>query len=215
MNITKLAAVIALFVSAPVFAQEVTINVRDVGGNAVAGAAVTFTQNGAAQSGTSDGNGNAAFTAAAGAAFQTSITVAGYRGLNFSRNFPAAASWALAQIVLQRRASGTSYVAQYRTGVTGPNEDPSQDSARFNFVVAYYRDGSAIAGATITLTNNTDGSVRTLTTDGNGAATCLVREQSSISVQIDAAGYASYTTSLSPGLNATSRRVAIRLRKTV
>ena len=165
--------------------------------------------------GSADDNGKASFTPALGESFNVAIKAAGYDGLSFNRTIPATASWGTARAVLQHRASGTSYVAEWRVGTTGPNEDPAQDKARFNFAVKYYRDGSAIPDATITLTGSDGAVYKTLTTDANGDASCLVAEGSRMSVSVTASGYASYTTGLAPGDRATSRHVAIRLRKSL
>lgn len=216
MNFKSIVAACFVFASVTsAFAQNLTVLLQDANGAAVAGASVTFTQSGATQSGSSDANGKVSFTPALGVAFNVTILSGVYDRLSFGRTIPASASWGTARAVLQRRAAGSSYVAEWRVGTTGGNEDPEADKARFNFSIKYYRDGSAIPDATITLTDSSGSTYKTLTSDANGTASCLVKEGERMSVQVTANGYAPYNTALAPGKKATSRHVVIRMRKSL
>lgn len=208
-----IAAALALLASVTAAHAQLSVQLQDASGAPVAGGTVTFTQSGAAQAVSSDGNGKAQFSPALGVTFNIVIQAAGYDRLSFNRTIPSSASFGFARAILKRPAAGTSYLAEWRVGTTGGGEDPELDKARFNFSIKYYRDGSAIEGATITILDSSGAAYKTATTDASGDASVLVKEGQSYRVSVTAAGYATYNTSLAPGGSATSRKVVIRMRK--
>lgn len=195
---------------------KLTVRVQKDGGGAIAGAAIRVTSGGQTKDLVSDGAGNASCDLARNASFTATVTAAGYDKLTFSRALGAAADFAIAVVIMVPPRQGVSRVGEWRIGRTNEEkENPEKDFARFNFSVKYYKNGSPINGATITLAR-TDGSVfATLTTNALGAATVLVPENTVLKVKVTAAGYAEYNTALAPGQRATSRQVNILMRKSL
>jgi hypothetical protein len=190
------------------------VSVKDDAGKWLAGAAVTATPwGGSAQSATSNALGAAHFDVPAGVPIAIAVRLAGYSNLDFSRKISSPDDWGTATVTMMKPRLGNSRVSEWRTGRSAAGEDPAKDNARFDFYVKYYRDGSAINGASIVLTK-LDGSVfKSLTSDSKGYASCLVPETMYVNVAVTASGYANYNTALWPDKHATQRTVNVRLRK--
>lgn len=162
---------------------------------------------------TTDKNGRVTFTVKRETEFEVTVTKEGFDPITFKRKLGKEADWATARVELFKKSTGTSFVGEFRVGRSADNEDPERDSARFNFTVKYYKDHSPIKDARIVLSRGDGNVVRRETTDAQGEAEIIIRENSQFHVAVRAEGYAEYTTRLSPGQMATSRRVVIQLRK--
>lgn len=160
-----------------------------------------------------DEKGRVNFRVRREAEFEVEVTLDGFDTLKFKRKLGPNADWATARVEMFKKQLGTSYVGEFRVGRSADRENPERDFAKFVFDVRYYKDKSPIAGAAIIL-HRADGRViRRTTTDAQGDAEILIREGTTHNVKVKADGYADYQTRLSPGLMATSRRVAIQMRK--
>jgi len=217
-NVAKLAALMVLVVCATgALAEDAKFSVilHDNDSKPVANGAVKVVPLGQAEIAlTTDATGRASCKVPRTVLFSCAISASGFGPLNIHRTLGKNDDWGTARIIMNPPRLGVSRVAEWRVGRSNDDaEDPARDFARFNFHVKYYRDNSKIAGATITLTKKDGTLFKTLTTDANGFATVLVTEGTVLAVKVSASGYADYSTGLAPGMRATSRDVAIRLRK--
>lgn len=199
---------------------NLTVNVSTDDNKPLAGAVVEVTPRGSPTiSLTTDDSGTAKSPVPGGVPFNCTVSSSSTKPVSFTRTISAGYDAAIAKVILGPKARGTSQLAEWRLLRTAEGENPEKDFARFNFEVKYYRDGKAIAGATIRLTyaqgDKAGAEFKTLTSDDKGQATVLVPEGLSLSVLVTAPGYADYPTRLQPGKKATVRLVNVRMRRTV
>lgn len=189
------------------------IVVQQNGGRPLEGANVKVTRPRGTEEMTTDDKGRIHFRVRREAEFEVEVSADGFDPIKFKRKLGKEADWATARVELFKKQLGTSYVGEFRVGRSADRENPERDFAKFVFDVRYYKDKSPIAGAAIVLHRADGRVVRRTTTDDQGDAEILIREGTTFTVKVKADGYADYTTRLSPGQLATSRRVAIQLRK--